>query len=107
MTYSFGAEPDAEMRADDLELAVEVVGRLLVAVHHLTEDLLIVVDHVGAKDLTAGLAYNCPKLQALQHHVGQLDLLMVRVEWRKNTDGALVHPLHRSTNHCVRFVTSL
>ena len=45
---------------------------LCLFVCYLPQDLFIVVDHVSAKDLAAGFAHNGSKLQALQHHVGQL-----------------------------------
>ena len=47
---------------------------LCLFVCHLPQDLFIVVDHVSAKDLAAGFAHNGSKLQALQHHVGQLQV---------------------------------
>ena len=62
-----------EFGAEYLELSVEIVGWLLVGVDDLTQDLLVVVDHVCPADVPVVMTHAARDVQShwvhVEHHV--------------------------------------
>lgn len=67
-------------------MSVEIVGWLLVGVGHLSDDLLVVVDHVGANNLHPSHTGAPTNVERQKHVLRNVKLLMVRVEWRKHAN---------------------
>ena len=70
--------------ARQLELSVEIVGWLLVGVGDLSDDLLIVVDHVAAHNLHSADAGAASDVESEEHVLRNVELLVVRVERRED-----------------------
>ena len=73
-----------ELGADELELPVEVVGRLLVGVDDLAQHLLVVVQPVRAPHLGSVLAARCRYVQGGEQGLRQLHTLVVGVQGRED-----------------------
>lgn len=101
-TYSLSVlvanEPFIELRAGDLELAVQVVSRLAIGVGDLAQEPLIIVNHLRPVYLSSigrHLAIEAQRLEQLQRY---LHSLMLSVECRGHQHSAMVKLILKPTD---------
>lgn len=90
MNIFIAGETSIQLRADEFENTVQIISGLLVGVLDLTQNLLVVVNHVGTGNdnaVPADLGHDAK----LRHHVvGQSEGFVVRVQRWVHGDGARV-----------------
>ena len=86
-------ESSAHLRANDLELTVQVVGRLQVGVGDLPEQALVVIDHLGAVEVRAAQGHVTLDVQGLHELRGDADALVVGVQVGRDAHLALIEAI--------------
>ena len=77
--------------AEQLELPVEIVGRLHVPVGHLPHHMLVVVDHFLARYLGLSPTDSPLQIKRFQHKLWEVHFFVVWVERGEHCDGTFIN----------------